>query len=79
MPTSHEILTAAFLPHDGSIRLPSRQSQDHPSTAHFSGLHRSRSRHPFQFPPLMRRNFSLVAGTHLVYQISALEINDTLH
>jgi hypothetical protein len=56
-PTSDEILAAAFLLHDGSIRLPGRQPQDHLSTPHFSGLHRSRSRHLFQFPPLMRRQF----------------------
>jgi hypothetical protein len=74
------ILAAALLLYDGSIRLPGRQPQNHPSTPHFSGLHRSRSRHFFQFAPHMRRaNFNLVAGTPLTYQIIALQINETMH
>ena len=56
-PARDEILAAAFLLHDGPIRLPGRQPEDHLSTPYFSGLHRSRSRHFFQFPPLMRRQF----------------------
>src|SRR4029077_5295179 len=48
-PAGDEILAAAFLFHDCSIRLPCRQPQDHLSTPHFSGLHRSRSR-PFLVP-----------------------------
>lgn len=56
-PARDEILAAAFLLHDRAIRLPARQPEDHLSTPHFSGLHCSRSRHFFQFPPLMRRQF----------------------
>jgi hypothetical protein len=46
---SDEILAAAFLLHDGSIRLPGYQPQDHLSTPHFSGLDHSRRRHFFSF------------------------------
>ena len=56
-PARDEILAAAFLLHDGAIRLPGRQPEDYLSTPHLSGFHRSRSRHFFQFPPLMRRQF----------------------
>jgi hypothetical protein len=54
-PSSNEVLTAAFLLNNGSIRLPGSQSKDHLRRTHFSWLHRSRSRRFFQFSPLMRR------------------------
>jgi hypothetical protein len=46
---------AAFLFHNGSIRLSGRQAKDHLRTPHFSCFHRSGGCHSFQFPPLMRR------------------------
>jgi hypothetical protein len=54
-PSRNEVLTAALLLADGSIRLPGREQKDYLRTPHFSGLHGSGSRHFFQFPPLMRR------------------------
>jgi hypothetical protein len=47
-------LTTTLLLTDASIGLPSRELKDHLGPPHFSCL-RSRSRHFFQFPPLMRR------------------------
>src|SRR5258708_39850470 len=46
-----EILAAAYLLHDGAIRLPRRQPQDYLSTPHLSGPHRSGSSHFFPVPP----------------------------
>src|SRR5258708_9543155 len=46
-PPSNEVLATAFLLHDGSIRLPGRQSKDYLRTPPFSCLHPSRSGHSF--------------------------------
>ncbi len=54
-PPSNEHLAAAFLFHNGSIRLSGRQPKNHLRTPHFSCFHRSGGCHSFQFPPLMRR------------------------
>src|SRR5260370_20045606 len=56
-PAGDEIQAAAFLLHDGAIRLPRRQPQHYLSTPHFSALHLSPRRHFFQFPPLIRPHF----------------------
>ena len=56
-PPRNEVLTTALLLTDGSIRMPGRELKDHLGPPHFSRLHGSRSRHFFQFPPLMRRQY----------------------
>jgi hypothetical protein len=78
-PARDEILAAAFLLPDGPIRLPGCQPEDHLSTPHFSGLHRSRSCHFFSSRRSCGANFNLVVDTYLTYQITALEINETMH
>jgi hypothetical protein len=75
-PARDEILAAAFLLHDGAIRLPGRQTRitlarrTSPAfivceAAIFLSSRRS-----------CGANFNLVVDTHLTYQISALEINE---